>query len=147
MARDANRGDVAHRLSRANAAGTIVDEIPSLYAPDVVSVHDEENGGVVRGLEALTLRMRERQASVEGDEIYSDGPYYLLEPGRLRFAFVFERAWSSPADGPIERMSQLAVFEVEDDLIVREEVFLQPAERHDVLLAAPAHSDGGLRQS
>lgn len=125
--RDESTNDVAGRLMASSAAGTIVKDIPRLYAPHVVSVHDPANGGVVRGINALTQRMRERQASVEGDAIFADGPYYLQEDGRnLRFAVVFERALTGPQAGPIERMAQLAVFEVEDDLIVREEVFLQP---------------------
>lgn len=127
--------DVVGRFLAAIDRGTLVQDVPSLYARDVVSVHDPSEGGTVRGIAALTERMEARRQSTGGDRIYADGPYFLSGPEpRRRFAILFEREWSRPEDGPVQRMSQLAVFEVEDDLIVREEVFLQ---------AAPAVGDAG----
>jgi hypothetical protein len=119
---------VVGRFLEASNRGTLVGDIPTLYAPDVVSVHGPADGGTVRGIAALTERMEARQRSIGGDRLHADGPYFLAGSGsNLRFAILFEREWSGPEDGPIQRMSQLAVFEVEDDLIVREEVFLQAA--------------------
>ena len=119
--------DVIDRLLRSSDRGSLVEDMADLYAHDAVSVHGPEHGGRVQGLDALTRRMKARRASAHGDKIFADGPYVLDEDGRRRrFAFVFERALRQPSDAPIERMSQLVLFEARDDMIVREEVFLQP---------------------
>ncbi len=131
MAKDggshATMPDVARRFMRSSRAGTLMADLANLYAPHVVSVHGPAEGGRIEGIDALARRMAERQAGVAGDPIHADGPYLLSEDGApIRFAILFEREWRGPDAGPLERMSQLAVFAVEGDRIVREEVFLQP---------------------
>lgn len=123
------RPDVVDRFLEVVRTGEFMEALPSLYAPGIVSVHGDDAGGTVVGLEALGRRMQARRESVQGDPIHADGPYLMRrsDGGGLRFALVFEREWAGPDAGPLERMVQLAVFHVEDDLIVREEVFLQPA--------------------
>lgn len=115
--------DVANELVAGCRDGTSSQKLDDLYAPDAVSVESADFSGMGReskGLDAI----KGKHAWWEGAFEYLGGSVSDPYPhGDDRFAVMFEMKIKNKETGEVEEMSEIAVYHVAGDKIVREEFF------------------------
>jgi hypothetical protein len=114
--------EVANKLVHLCQSYQFHEAIQSLYAPDVVSVEAAEGPGGPRELKGLDKVLAKSQWWAENHEVHggtTEGPLVSGTHFAVRFTFDVTRK----ADGVRMHLDELAVYEVANGKIVREEFF------------------------
>ena len=113
--------DIGTKLIELVKAGKAHEAIETLYAPNIVSVEAEAPPGQSREVTGIAACLEKGKKFRERMEVHSqnaDGPY----PHGDRFAVVL-RYEVTPVGEARTTISEVAVYTVKDDKIVREEFF------------------------
>jgi hypothetical protein len=114
--------DIGTRLVELIKAGKSNEAIETLYAPDIVSVEAAsapDQSAITTGLAGCLEKGKQFRQRMEVHHQDADGPY----PNGDRFAVLLRYDVTPRAGGPRTSMSEIAVYTVKDDKIVREEFF------------------------
>jgi len=114
--------EIGTKLIELVKAGKAHEAIETLYAPNIVSVEAAAPPGQspeVTGITACLEKGKQFRERMEVHKQDADGPY----PHGDRFAVVLRYEVTPRASGARTTMSEVAVYTVKDDKIVREEFF------------------------
>lgn len=116
--------DVADGLVEANKTGSVNAFLDAHYAPDAVSVEafamDPSKGREVVGLDAIRAKHAWWESAAEMHSASVQGPFLH---GDDRFACIFEMDVTMKDSGERMAMREIAVYQVTDGKIVREEFY------------------------
>lgn len=113
--------EIANQLVALCSAGQFLDAVKTLYSADVVSV---EAGGPpeMREMKGLEAVLGKGQWWVENHEIHSSTVEGPLVAGPF-FAVTFKLEITVKATGQRMSMEEIAVYQVADGKVIREEFF------------------------
>jgi hypothetical protein len=114
--------EIGTKLAALIRTGQNREAMETYYAHDIVSVEAGAPPGLdpeVRGLAACLDKSKQFQARMElhGNEV--EGPF----PNGDRFALILRSDVTPRAGGPRFTMTEIALYTVKDDKIVREDFF------------------------
>jgi hypothetical protein len=113
---------VAEELVSLCRVGRNLDAINSLYSPDIVSVESMGNETMPREMKGIDSIHAKNQWWSENNEVHSavvDGPYV----GDDKFAVYYNFDVTFKPTGKRQPMEEMALYEVKDGKIVREQFF------------------------
>ncbi len=114
--------EIGTKLIALVKAGKAQEAIETLYHPDIVSVEAAAPPGQspeVKGIQACLTKGKQFRERMEVHRQDADGPY----PHGDRFAVVLRYEVTPRAGGSRTTMTEVGVYTVKDDKIVREEFF------------------------
>lgn len=112
--------EVAAKLVALCRDGKFAEAIETLYAGGVISVEAMDYQGMGRELHGRQAVLGKNLAWFQDNEVHGvsvTGPFVSPE----RFAVVYSFDWTRKASGERVQLNEVAVYTVEDGLIVREE--------------------------
>ncbi|MEM7097550.1 MAG: SnoaL-like domain-containing protein [Pseudomonadota bacterium] len=93
--------------------------VAELYADSIVSIEpDEENGGIIEGMQALLVKHEHWNSAVEVHETIARGPYIGRRENEFAVKFDLD---ATPQGSERQNLEELAYYTVEDGKVVREE--------------------------
>jgi hypothetical protein len=113
---------VAEELVTHCRAGRNLDAINSLYSPDIVSVESMGNETMPREMKGIDAIRGKNQWWSENNVVHSssvDGPFV----GEDKFAVYYNFDVTFKPTGKRSPMEEMALYEVKDGKIVREQFF------------------------
>jgi ketosteroid isomerase-like protein len=113
---------VAEELVSYCRAGRNRDAINSLYSPDIVSVESMGSETMPREMKGIDAILGKNQWWADNNEVHSsvlDGPFV----GEDKFAVYYNFDVTFKPTGKRNSMEEMALYEVKDGKIVREQFF------------------------
>jgi hypothetical protein len=113
---------VAEELVSLCRAGRNADAINSFYSPDIVSVESMGNETMPREMKGIDAIRGKNQWWAENNEVHSakvDGPFLADD----KFAVYYNYDVTFKPTGKRQPMEEMALYEVKDGKIVREQFF------------------------
>jgi ketosteroid isomerase-like protein len=113
---------IAEELVSLCRAGRNADAINTLYSPDIVSVESMGNETMPREMKGLDAIRGKNQWWAENNQVHSadvDGPFV----GEDKFAVYYNFDVTFKPTGKRNRMEEMALYNVQDGKIVREQFF------------------------
>lgn len=117
-----NTAAVAEELVSLCKAGRNLDAINSFYSPEIVSVESMGNETMPREMKGLDAIRGKNQWWAENNEVHSasvEGPFV----GDDKFAVYYNYDVTFKPTGRRQPMEEMALYEVKDGKIVREQFF------------------------
>ena len=114
--------DIGTKLIELVKAGKAHEAIETLYAPNIVSVEAAAAPGQSREVTGIAACLQKGKQFRERMEVHrqdAEGPF----PHDDRFAVLLRYDVTPRAGGPRTQMTEVALYTVKDDKIVREEFF------------------------
>jgi hypothetical protein len=114
--------EIANQLVGLCSAGKFVEAIHALYSPDIVSVEATAMPGGSReavGLDAVLAKANWWQENHEVHSAKVEGPL----ASKSRFCVRFTMDVTFKPTGKRQQMDELAIYQVKDGKIIREEFF------------------------
>jgi ketosteroid isomerase-like protein len=114
--------EVAKELVAGVRENRTWENLDRLYAPDAVSVEAMDMGGgrEARGIDAIKDKHRWWEENMEMLDGSAEGPFPFPPD---RFAVYFKMKTRNKADGAVTEGSEVAIYQVADGRIVREEFY------------------------
>jgi ketosteroid isomerase-like protein len=113
---------VAEELVSFCRAGHFMDAINTLYSPDIVSIESMGSETMPREMKGIDAIRGKNQWWADNNEVHSsvvDGPFV----GEDKFAVYYNLDVTSKPSGKRNAMEEMALYEVKDGKIVREQFF------------------------
>jgi len=126
----ASTGAVAQELVSLCRAGRNLDAIAKLYSTKIVSIEPVGDGTMpaeMTGIDAIRQKNERWYASYEIRDVEVNGPFV----GEHQFAVQYEFETTFRPTGRRVRLSEMALYTVQDGKIVREQFFYNPLARSD----------------
>jgi Predicted ester cyclase len=126
----ASTGAVAQELVSLCRAGRNLDAIAKLYSTKIVSIEAAGDGTMpaeMTGINAIRQKNERWYASYEVHDVEVNGPFV----GEHQFAVQYDFDTTFKPTGRRVRMSEMALYTVQDGKIVREQFFYNPPPRRD----------------
>lgn len=126
----ASTGAVAQELVSLCRAGRNLDAIAKLYSTKIVSIEAAGDGTMpaeMTGINAIRQKNERWYASYEVHDVEVNGPFV----GEHQFAVQYDFDTTFKPTGRRMRMSEMALYTVQDGKIVREQFFYNPPPRSD----------------
>jgi hypothetical protein len=113
---------VAHELADLCRAGRNLDAIAKFYSPNIVSIEpvgDEQNPAELHGIDAVRGKNEWWYQNYNVNSVDVKGPFM----GDHEFAMFYDFDVTGKATGDRTHMAEMALYQVQDGKIVKEQFF------------------------